>query len=291
MFSNNYTPYDLNEGVDFFPQREEMSMDQPMPNFFRNAPIHYKPSERPIFGNIFAETSPIRVKENFYQEDLAFSPAYAKCSSCQKIDCSCEKNKNVTFFDNSFNCFQPDLAPIAECGMPTLTLKKEKQDGCSDQNCHNKQTLESESDKNTVDDKEIIKLPPLNLPVKKAKSKNDSNLFLVRRACFRGFSEYFKNKFSSTNYSWQRKRGNKKKKTPILTLIRQFAEEEFGSVVKEFTEEQWVKFRTELITVMFSHRYKKNDDFLQGINFSKVRNVLYHYTTESRSEFMKNSYF
>lgn len=125
----------------------------------------------------------------------------------------------------------------------------------------------------------------------KSKSKNESNLFLIRRACFRGFSEYFKNKFSTSNYSWQRKRGNKKKKTPILTLLREFAEEEFGSLVTNFSEDQWVKFRDSLLTVMFSHRYKKNDDFLKHIDFSKIRSVLYHYTTEARNEFMKNPQF
>lgn len=125
----------------------------------------------------------------------------------------------------------------------------------------------------------------------KSKSKNDSNLFLVRRAWFRGFSEYYKNKFAAANYSWQRKRGNKKKKTPMMTLIRQFAEDEFGLVVTKLSEEQWVKFRTTLFTIMFSHRYKKNDDFLTGIDFTEIRNVLYHYTTEARNEFLKNSQF
>lgn len=124
-----------------------------------------------------------------------------------------------------------------------------------------------------------------------SKSKAESNLFLVRRACFRGFSEYYKNKFAAANYSWQRKRGNKKKKTPMMELIRDFAEEEFGSLVTNLTESQWEIFRTTLFTVMFSHRYKKNDEFLAGIDFTEIRNVLYHYTTEARTEFLKNTQF
>ena len=125
----------------------------------------------------------------------------------------------------------------------------------------------------------------------KLKSKNDSNLFLVRRACFRGFSEYFKNKFASSNYSWQRKRGNKKKKTPMMTLIKDFAQQEFGEIVTQFSEEQWLNFRKSLLTILFSHRYKKNDDFLKDLEFTQIRNVLYHYTTEARIEFLKNSHF
>ena len=116
-------------------------------------------------------------------------------------------------------------------------------------------------------------------------------MFLVRRACFRGFSEYFKNKFADANYSWQRKRGNKKKKTPMMVLIRDFAEQEFGSLVSGLTEAQWIRFRTTLFTVMFSHRYKKNDEFLKGIDFTRIRSVLYHYTTESRIEFLKDPQF
>lgn len=77
----------------------------------------------------------------------------------------------------------------------------------------------------------------------------------------------------------------------MMTLIKDFAEQEFGSLVKGLTEAQWVKFRTTLFTVMFSHRYKKNDEFLKGIDFTRIRSVLYHYTTEARVEFLKNSQF
>lgn len=76
-----------------------------------------------------------------------------------------------------------------------------------------------------------------------------------------------------------------------MVLIRDFAEQEFGSLVSGLTEAQWVRFRTTLFTVMFSHRYKKNDEFLKGIDFTRIRSVLYHYTTESRIEFLKDPQF
>ena len=145
--------------------------------------------------------------------------------------------------------------------------------------------------KETVEVKVNEIKPVKTVPKPKSKNKNDSNLFLVRRACFRGFSEYFKNEFAASNYSWQRKRGNKKKKTPLMTLIREFAEDEFGDYVKSLREEQWLEFRKSLLTILFSHRYKKQDDFLEGIDFTQVRNVLYHYTTEARNEFLKNPHF
>lgn len=117
------------------------------------------------------------------------------------------------------------------------------------------------------------------------------NNFLVRRACFRGLSVYYKAKFSKINTSWQRKRVNKKKKTPMHTLIKEFAVQEFGKVATNLDEPKWVAFRNVLYSILFSHRYKKNDEFLEGIDFKLIRGVLYAYTTEMRVELMSNPFF
>mmetsp|Transcript_24592 Transcript_24592/g.27258 ORF Transcript_24592/g.27258 Transcript_24592/m.27258 type:complete len:130 (-) Transcript_24592:34-423(-) len=74
-------------------------------------------------------------------------------------------------------------------------------------------------------------------------------------------------------------------------LIKQFGLEEFGSVVTKLSEEEWVQFRNTLYSVFFSHRYKKADDFLDGVDFSHIRGVLYSYTTELRVELMSNPFF
>lgn len=128
----------------------------------------------------------------------------------------------------------------------------------------------------------------------KKKSDDESfewNNFLIRRACFRGLSVYYKNKFAKTNVSWQRRRVNKKKKTPMHDLIKDFAIEEFGPIVERLSESKWVSFRNILYSILFSHRYKKTDDFLEGVDFKLVRGVLYSYTTDSRVELMSNPYF
>lgn len=122
----------------------------------------------------------------------------------------------------------------------------------------------------------------------KKKSKSDSNLFLVRRACFRGFSKYYTNLFAHSNYAWQRQRGNKKKKTDIMVILKRFASDEFGKLIDTFSENQWSRFRKTLMRILFSQRYKKGDDFLEDIDFSGIRNVLYHYTTEARIEFLSD---
>jgi hypothetical protein len=117
------------------------------------------------------------------------------------------------------------------------------------------------------------------------------NNFLVRRACFRGISVYYKNKFSKINTNWQRKRVNKKKKTPMHDLIKEFAQSEFGDIVDKITDQQWIEFRNTLYGILFSHRYKKDDEFLEGVNFDQIRGVLYSYTTEMRVALVSNPFF
>ncbi|CAI2366926.1 unnamed protein product [Moneuplotes crassus] len=293
MFSNTYQNYDIDEEMNFFNKNEQINLYQPEPaqDFFSSGALNFRENDTPILPNIFEEISPMRIRENFRDEDLIAATGGYECLKCKSKECSCNKCEIQSNLDFSFSKSIKIQAPLEKFDAPAIDIKQQNQDGLQDQSTVVKQTLETDTCKESEDDKETSKQMPVVKPQKKSKSRNDSNLFLVRRACFRGFSEYFKNKFAATNYSWQRKRGNKKKKTPMTSLIKEFAEQEFGSIVKRLSDEEWIKFRTELITVMFSHRYKKNDDFLQGINFSKIRNVLYHYTTESRNEFMSNSYF
>lgn len=75
----------------------------------------------------------------------------------------------------------------------------------------------------------------------------------------------------------------------MMILVREFAEQEFGSFVTNLSDDKWIEFRHTLLTILFSHRYKKNDEFIDGIDFTHIRNVLYHYTTESRKEIMKDA--
>jgi hypothetical protein len=117
------------------------------------------------------------------------------------------------------------------------------------------------------------------------------NNFLVRRACFRGISVYYKSKFAKINTSWQRKRVNKKKKTPMHVLIKEFAISEFGDLIEQLSVDEWESMRNTLYSILFSHRYKKQDDFLEGVDFKLIRGVLYSYTTESRIELIANPFF
>ena len=212
------------------------------------------------------------------------------------------ENHNSTCYDHSRfeNTWTNDYAKlkIPKPNFEQNLQEKESSDGKNNPeiNVSSINTKNQDSMSNSLNSSEEVKIEddlyePLSSKNKKSRGKNDSNLFLIRRACFRGFSKYFNNLFSRANYSWQRQRGNKKKKTPILVLVREFAENEFGDVVKRLNEEQWLRFRKSLLTVLFSHRYKKSDEFLKECDFTIIRNVLYHYTTEARNEFLKDAHF
>ena len=52
--------------------------------------------------------------------------------------------------------------------------------------------------------------------------------------------------------------------------------------------EEFAQFEQAMLTVMYSNRYKKGDEFLAHIDFSIVRDVLYSYSEEARTRFFEN---
>jgi len=87
---------------------------------------------------------------------------------------------------------------------------------------------------------------------------------------------------------WQRQRVNKKKKSNAEDLIRDFANREFGEAVAGLSMEEFAQFEQAMLTVMYSNRYKKGDEFLAHIDFSIIRDVLYSYSEEARTRFFDN---
>ena len=74
-------------------------------------------------------------------------------------------------------------------------------------------------------------------------------------------------------------------------LIKEFATQEFGPMIDKLNNKQWTSFRNILYAILFSHRFQKKDDFLEGVDFTLIRGVLYSYSTESRVELMSNPFF
>jgi hypothetical protein len=82
---------------------------------------------------------------------------------------------------------------------------------------------------------------------------------------------------------WQRKKSKKAKKPPMRTLVEAFCKEEFNDDSKDLVNA--------LVSVLHSHRFKKEEEFVQEIDFSIVRNVLYSYTTKARLRFMGDNVY
>ena len=104
-------------------------------------------------------------------------------------------------------------------------------------------------------------------------------------------SSYYRSKFSKLNTLWQRRKQNKKKVSPISSLLKQFYIEEFGEVVNQMSSEEYDSFSKAVMTILYSHRYKKDDSFTHGIDFSIIRDVLYRYTTEAKNRILSSSMF
>mmetsp|Transcript_8652 Transcript_8652/g.8152 ORF Transcript_8652/g.8152 Transcript_8652/m.8152 type:complete len:130 (-) Transcript_8652:46-435(-) len=72
--------------------------------------------------------------------------------------------------------------------------------------------------------------------------------------------------------------------------ISEFIDEHFDQQYASLTEEQQREFRVALKQVLFSHRHKKGDLFLENIDFSASRAVMYSYSYKARDEFFSCMY-
>ena len=62
-------------------------------------------------------------------------------------------------------------------------------------------------------------------------------------------------------------------------------------MVAELEEREILGLKSALITILHSHRFRKKDQFLEGLDFSIIRDVLYNYTTEARQRILSEPYF
>ena len=116
----------------------------------------------------------------------------------------------------------------------------------------------------------------------KGSSEKELNALSIRRSCFRALSAYYKQSFSKFNRAWQQKRRNKKKTKDMNVFIDTYIQEEFAENLPEMHPEFYSAFRDAVIAILHSHRYKKEEEFTKGIDFSIIRDVLYSYTLEAK---------
>lgn len=120
------------------------------------------------------------------------------------------------------------------------------------------------------------------------KCKKKLNKFLVHRTIFRGMSKYYKVKFAKISKYWQKKKGKKQKVEPMKNLVQKFIAQEFGNVKYGDYKILEKELLEPIMVVLHSHRYKKQEEFTENIDFSIVRDLLYSYSTEAYLKFISN---
>jgi len=65
---------------------------------------------------------------------------------------------------------------------------------------------------------------------------------------------------------------------------------EFGEAVNTLSKVEFRDLFKSLLGILYSHRYRKQDKFLEGVDFEIVRDVLYNYTTEGRNRFIEKPF-
>ena len=138
--------------------------------------------------------------------------------------------------------------------------------------------LQNERNENSIDEQEI----------NSQKSKNNFsewNYFSLRRACFRGMSAFYKDKFEIIYKSWTKSKTLSRKHS-MNSLIENYINDHFTSTIwssKIIKSEQFIEALT---AILHSHRHKKGKEYIQGCDFSKVRKVLYSFSTSAKKIFL-----
>lgn len=144
---------------------------------------------------------------------------------------------------------------------------------CSDDS-NKEHDLRSESHTNSnsgsVASEPISKIIPnviAQLPEMPMNSERSWDNFRVRRDCFRAFSAYYKDQFKPFNKVWQSGKRNKLKKTDMVPLVMEFLR-------NEFENQEIDSLVIPMMTILHSHRYKKQEEFLDGLDFTIIRGLV-----------------
>ncbi|CAI2372766.1 unnamed protein product [Moneuplotes crassus] len=111
----------------------------------------------------------------------------------------------------------------------------------------------------------------------------DWNYFSLRRACFRGMSAYYKDKFNAfvKNNGFTRSL-----KTEMDAIVSNFIRDEFHNTETGNCDITTSEFLDCMITVLHSHRHKKNEKYIMTRDFTKIRQVLYSFSTAAKKTFL-----
>ena len=110
--------------------------------------------------------------------------------------------------------------------------------------------------------------------------------FSLRRACFRGMSAYYKEQYEEFI-----------KSTKMPLHLRNDLNQAATSFIKhEFNLDKmgnWditgSEFLSCVITILHSHKHKKNEEAIRSRDFTKIRNILYSFSIPAKEAFLSTS--
>lgn len=112
------------------------------------------------------------------------------------------------------------------------------------------------------------------------------NYFSLRRTCFRGMSAYYKDRFNA--FRKQSKNILSGKSEDMVDLVSRFIKHEFSKNTCYKSSISKPEFLDSMITVLHSHRHKKNESYIKGRDFKKIRQVLYSFSTSAKKIFLSD---
>lgn len=122
----------------------------------------------------------------------------------------------------------------------------------------------------------------------KSKGKGvDWNYFSLRRTCFRGMSAYYKDKFDPIYKTWMKYKQAYNRAT-MDELVEGFIKDEFLGSSRFSTLVSTPEFLDSMVTVLHSHRHKKSEAYIKSRDFTKIRQVLYSFSTSAKKAFLTN---
>ncbi|CAI2370333.1 unnamed protein product [Moneuplotes crassus] len=116
------------------------------------------------------------------------------------------------------------------------------------------------------------------------KRKTKTNSFALGRTCFRGMSNYFKNKFEPFLKQWEKDFSNTERKS-MDKLIKDFIQIEFTDCQHCVDSDE---FLNSMVTILHSQNYKKPDDYIKRRDFRKIRSLLYCFSSSAKKNFISD---
>lgn len=230
------------------------------PNDFLNEPAHDKNEELNIWPDFQrADYNPCIVlqdaQEGFFQKECVNDNIFGSIP---------DESLEFESLKQSFETFAvPESTPTPE----------EKVDEWIWQSSDKTDDKQSEEAKETTATKKT-----------KERSKRKTNSFALGRTCFRGMSNYFKDKFEGILKKWEKDVANPERPS-MDQVVRDFICSEFSEYDLDVNSDE---FLDAMITILHSQNYKKGDSYIKRRDFKRIRALLYCYSSNAKKTFVSD---